>query len=297
MRQVLTALFLCFAILVGIVDSASGASTVHGPKTASGDFWENPNICTYKLGSLELEPCRGDTIVGYDSATGVLYYVRQNPWSSFDPLGLDDLPPQVRQMIMRQARIQAEAAYDDAMKNEPGWVKKGAEVLGIKSKFIKSLTEHQNHLLSNQASGKGDPTPTAEQKGLSILKALEKNFQKKPSEEPSEEPDLDGESGRDINEDNDDKGVSAPRKGEKTSHDRKKIVDSTPVKSEDNAKKTLKNNPSNLSQEELDDLDDQADNDTDQIEGVGAARREFVRKQREANENVEDGYEDAQDDQ
>ena len=89
MRNLLTALFLCFAILLGIAESASGASTVHGSKTASGDFWENPNICTYKLGSLELEPCRGDTIVGYDSATGVLYYVRQNPWSKFDPLGLD----------------------------------------------------------------------------------------------------------------------------------------------------------------------------------------------------------------
>ena len=88
MRNLLTALFLCFAILVGIVETASGASTPHGPKTASGDFWENPNICTYKLGSLELEPCRGDTIVGYDSATGVLYYVRQNPWTSFDPHGL-----------------------------------------------------------------------------------------------------------------------------------------------------------------------------------------------------------------
>ena len=88
MRNLLTALFLCFAILVGIVESASGASTVHGPKTASGDFWENPNIYTYKLGSLELEPCRGDTIVGYDSATGVLYYVRQNPWTAFDSTGL-----------------------------------------------------------------------------------------------------------------------------------------------------------------------------------------------------------------
>ena len=90
MRNLLTALFLCFAILLGIAESASGASTVHGSKTASGDFWENPNICTYKLGSLELEPCRGDTIVGYDSATGVLYYVRQNPWTSFDPLGLQE---------------------------------------------------------------------------------------------------------------------------------------------------------------------------------------------------------------
>ena len=88
MRTILTALFLYFAILLGIAESASGASTVHGSKTAYGDFWENPNICTYKLGSLELEPCRGDTIVGYDSATGVLYYVRQNPWTHFDPHGL-----------------------------------------------------------------------------------------------------------------------------------------------------------------------------------------------------------------
>ena len=88
MRTRLTALFLCFAILLGIAGTASGAINVNGQKTASGDFFEDPNIYTYKLGSLELEPCREDTIVGYDPATGVLFYVRQNPWSAFDPLGL-----------------------------------------------------------------------------------------------------------------------------------------------------------------------------------------------------------------
>ena len=88
MRTRLTALFLCFAILLGIAGTASGAINVNGQKTASGDFFEDPNIYTYKLGSLELEPCREDTIVGYDPATGVLFYVRQNPWSKFDPLGL-----------------------------------------------------------------------------------------------------------------------------------------------------------------------------------------------------------------
>ena len=114
MRNLLTALFLCFAILVGIVENASGASTVHGLKIASGDFWENPNICTYKLGSLELEPCRGDTIVGYDSATDVLYYVRQNPWSSFDPLGLDDKPSpwqQIKTWFSEKIDQLAEAAF------------------------------------------------------------------------------------------------------------------------------------------------------------------------------------------
>ena len=88
MRPNLTALLLLFAILTGIAETALGASTIHGQKTASGDFFEDPDIFTYKLGSLGLEPCQGDTIIGYDPATGVLYYVRQNPWSKFDPLGL-----------------------------------------------------------------------------------------------------------------------------------------------------------------------------------------------------------------
>jgi Restriction endonuclease fold toxin 3 len=43
---------------------------------------------TYVLGSLAQEPQQWDTILGYDPASGVVFYVRQNPWSLFDPMGL-----------------------------------------------------------------------------------------------------------------------------------------------------------------------------------------------------------------
>ena len=88
MKRALAALLLCLAILLGIVGNASGAAITFDAKNCVGVSDSNPNIRTYMLGSLEQEPQRGDTIVGYDPATGVVFYVNQNPWSKFDPLGL-----------------------------------------------------------------------------------------------------------------------------------------------------------------------------------------------------------------
>jgi hypothetical protein len=48
------------------------------------------------------EPQRADTIIGFDPATGVVFYVRQNPWSKFDPLGLDDKEPGIVSRFFKQ---------------------------------------------------------------------------------------------------------------------------------------------------------------------------------------------------
>ena len=90
-RPILTALFLCLTIHCGIVETAPGAAVGFGQKTASGSPELSPDIYTYELGSLGQEPCWFDEVIHYDPATGVLYYVRQNPWSAFDPLGLSQV--------------------------------------------------------------------------------------------------------------------------------------------------------------------------------------------------------------
>jgi hypothetical protein len=87
-RRVFQALLLCLAILFGIEGSASGAYVDATTKNRVGVSGPNPNIRTYTLGALDLEPQGEFTILGYDPATGVVFYVRQNPWTKFDPLGL-----------------------------------------------------------------------------------------------------------------------------------------------------------------------------------------------------------------
>lgn len=88
MRRALAALTLLLAFLLCFAGTASGAYVDATSKNRVGVSGPNPNICTYVLGSLELEPQGEITVLGYDPATGVVFYVRQNPWSKFDPLGL-----------------------------------------------------------------------------------------------------------------------------------------------------------------------------------------------------------------
>jgi hypothetical protein len=73
---------LCFA------GTASGAYIDASSIIRVEALSHSPDINTYKLGPLELEPQRGDTILSYDPVTGVVFYVRQNPWTHFDPHGL-----------------------------------------------------------------------------------------------------------------------------------------------------------------------------------------------------------------
>ena len=89
MKRAFTALFLCLAILLGIAETASGAYVDPGVKNRVGGFWENPNIPTYEIDPFAPETHRKITIPHYDIATDVVFFVNQNPWSAFDPHGLE----------------------------------------------------------------------------------------------------------------------------------------------------------------------------------------------------------------
>jgi hypothetical protein len=89
-RRILSSITLLLAFLLCFAGTASAAYVDTASKDRVGVSERIPIILTYYVGSLELEPQRGDTIIGYDPATGVVFYVRQNPWTKFDPLGLNE---------------------------------------------------------------------------------------------------------------------------------------------------------------------------------------------------------------
>jgi hypothetical protein len=82
---------MLLAFLLCFTGTVSGAYAPMGTESRVGVSGPNPDIHAYVLGSLELEPQRGDTILGYDPVSGVVFYVRQNPWTKFDPLGLETI--------------------------------------------------------------------------------------------------------------------------------------------------------------------------------------------------------------
>ena len=84
------ALFLLWAFLLSVAGSASGAFLPLHQKNRVGGFESNPNIYTYEIGPQTLQPPWEDTTRGYDVASGVGDYVNQNPWSAFDPHGLEE---------------------------------------------------------------------------------------------------------------------------------------------------------------------------------------------------------------
>ena len=54
-----------------------------------GSFESKSNISTIHFDLYSLQPPWENTTRGYDVASGVGDYARQNPWSAFDPLGLE----------------------------------------------------------------------------------------------------------------------------------------------------------------------------------------------------------------
>lgn len=93
MKRVLTSLLLVLLLLCGLTDRA-GAAVTPLQKTASGSSEENPDKRAYFDPLLVVELQRDRELWGYDLGLGVdvgpnLYaYVRQNPWTYYDPYGL-----------------------------------------------------------------------------------------------------------------------------------------------------------------------------------------------------------------
>ena len=88
MQRVFAALFLLLTFLFCFAESASARAQLQ-PENRVGVFSSNPNISTYAIDPLALQPQWEDTTSGYDFATGVVFYVNQNPWTKFDPHGLE----------------------------------------------------------------------------------------------------------------------------------------------------------------------------------------------------------------
>jgi len=88
-QRVFTALFLCLAILFGIAANASGAFTQPRLETRAEVFESPAQVDAWQIEPLSLELRPATTMWGYDPATDVWFYVRQNPWTMFDPLGLE----------------------------------------------------------------------------------------------------------------------------------------------------------------------------------------------------------------
>ena len=93
MRKSLTALFLCLAALIGDAETASARAELVSENRV-GLCGENPNIDTKDFIPFALPLQSGSGGVNYDVVSGVcigpnLYtYVKQNPWTYYDPHGL-----------------------------------------------------------------------------------------------------------------------------------------------------------------------------------------------------------------
>ena len=87
MQRAFAALFLLLTLLFCLAEGASARAMLQ-PENRVGVFSSNPNIRTYEIDPLALELQWEDTTGRYDIATGVVFYVNQNPWTHFDPEGL-----------------------------------------------------------------------------------------------------------------------------------------------------------------------------------------------------------------
>ena len=118
-------LFLLWAILL----SSAGNAFARANLETENRVWENfsdPNIRTTEIGSPTQEMHWANVGYGYETALDVsdgpnLYaYVRQNPWSKFDPLGLDDraLYPGTADEVKIRGRGQHPVSVESMRKNQ-----------------------------------------------------------------------------------------------------------------------------------------------------------------------------------
>ena len=86
----LAPLFAVLAVLLGLAGSASGAFDYAATKPHYGNFWDYPEQAQSDASPQSLEALGENGVGAYDYPLDVPVYVRQNPWSKFDPKGLEE---------------------------------------------------------------------------------------------------------------------------------------------------------------------------------------------------------------
>jgi hypothetical protein len=125
-HAILVPLFAVLALLCCLIETASAAFNPAAKNPHFGEFllWESEASTSEWL--QPADPARGNGEWIYDSTLGVPAYVRQNPWTSFDPEGLQGIPTwetqeamsvQVARQISGQAgEAKMRATYAEARK-------------------------------------------------------------------------------------------------------------------------------------------------------------------------------------
>ena len=139
MRRVLAALFLLLAFLLSFAGTA-WARAVLPSETHVGVSGPYTNTSTYEIDPLSLQMQWEDTTWSYDFAPDVLVYVNQNPWSRFDPEGLDD---------------KNKKAIDDAFEQLPGWQRWFAKWTGMEKGMKAALKGADSDMDESERRGEG----------------------------------------------------------------------------------------------------------------------------------------------
>lgn len=148
-RRAFIAISLLLVFLLSGVGSASAYIDAE-PKNRVGDFFGDANEVVWENQPPALGNTRGNHFGVYDSATGVWVYVQQNPWSKFDPLGLEDHSATTDQGI-----IEASKVYKQAVE------KNGDPFLLHKRRLDSAIGHHWNPAVSLTWSATGSTARTA----------------------------------------------------------------------------------------------------------------------------------------
>ncbi len=98
MKRILASLLVLVLLVLGSLPDCARAASTPPEKTASGPLAENPdkyaNYTPLLVTQLQrdAELWGPGTVLDVDVGPNLYTYVRQNPWSAFDPTGLADVP-------------------------------------------------------------------------------------------------------------------------------------------------------------------------------------------------------------
>ena len=114
MQRILSALLLALLLVSSLQDRAWAASTPP-EKTASGSPGENPNkhatfnpVLTIQL-QRDAAMWGEGTVLDVDVGPNLYAYVKQNPWSAFDPDGLQEKKPNKEDILKKIDRLDKKA--------------------------------------------------------------------------------------------------------------------------------------------------------------------------------------------